>query len=268
MPERFFNSTGGIVFSRMRNLASQHEGTKPGFSNRLQVLHVRRYAGLQVIRRKLSRFPPGMITLIPASRWLFENYHKLYLSLKAFQAKGGASCFRGLPLIRGGPGKGFPRIYMIAREILLCTNKHVNEDAVIELVNEYQKLRILTTAELELLPDALTLCLLDMVIEQSERILPAIESKVRAGEMMDKAAPYFLNAEADGFRYLFEHVRKSDIRNHTYSSHLIYRMNGLAISKTEIEDFLREALDEHKSDAEVLLSEITEKERLFESDSE
>lgn len=268
MPERFFNSTGGIVFSRMRNLASQHEGTKPGFSNRLQVLHVRRYAGLQVIRRKLSRFPPEMITLIPASRWLFENYHKLYLSLKAFQAKGGASCFRGLPLIRGGPGKGFPRIYMIAREILLCTNKHVNEDAVIELVNEYQKLRILTTAELELLPDALTLCLLDMVIEQSERILPAIESKVRAGEMMDKAAPYFLNAEADGFRYLFEHVRKSDIRNHTYSSHLIYRMNGLAISKTEIEDFLREALDEHKSDAEVLLSEITEKERLFESDSE
>lgn len=267
MPERFSNSSGNIVFSRMRNSASQHEGARPGFSNKVRMIHVRRYFGLQVIRRKLSRFPPSMITLIPASRWLFENYHKLYLNLKAFQAKGGASCFRGLPLIRNGPDKGYPRIYMIAREIVLCTNLHVNEDAVIDLVKEYQKLRTLTTAELGLLPDALILCILDMVIEQSGRILPAIECKVKANEMMDKAAPFFLKSEEEGFRFLRERVRVEDIRNHTYSSHLIYRLSSLAIGKTDIEAFLRKLLETENS-GEELMSDITEKERLFESDSE
>ncbi|NLW88414.1 MAG: hypothetical protein GXY43_01650 [Clostridiaceae bacterium] len=268
MPDRYSHSSGGIVFSRMRNLASQHEGTRPGVSNRLRILHVRRYFGLQLIRRRLSRFPPGMITLIPASRWLFENYHKLYLSLKSFQAKGGAGCFRGLPLILSGPGKGFPRIYMIAREILLSTNMHVSEDAVIDLINEYQKIRVLTTAELDLLPDALTLSLLDMVIEQSNRILPAIECKIRANDIMDKAALHFIRDESEGFRFLSERIRKKDARNHTYSSHLIYRLNALAIGKNDIEEFLRETLGENQGDGMELVPDITEKERLFESDSE
>ncbi len=268
MPERFSGSSGSIVYSRMRNSASQHDGARPGLSNKVRMVHIRRYFGLQLIRRKLSRFPPGMITLIPASRWLFENYHKLYLNLKAFQAKGGASCFRGLPLIRNGPDKGFPRIYMIAREIVLCTNMHVNEDAVIDLIKEYQKLRTLTTPELSILPDALILCLLDMVIDQSGRILPAIADKVKANEIMDKAAPFFMKSEEDGFRFLGDRIRIEDIRNHTYSSHLIYRLSNLAIRKTDIETFLRKMLKPGESTDEEMISGITEKERLFESDSE
>lgn len=157
---------------------------------------------------------------------------------------------------------------MIAREIILCTNMHLSENALIELINEYQKLRTLTTEELAVLPDALTLCLLDMIIDQSGKILPAIESKVKANELMDKAAPFFRESEEEGFRFLREKIHKTDIRKHTYSSHIIYRLSSLAIGKMDIEAFLEELLEEEGSGSGELVSAITEKERFFESDSE
>jgi cellobiose phosphorylase len=252
----------------MRNAAAQHEGAAPALSIKIRLAHISNYFGLQLMRVKLSHFPPGMITLIPASRWLFENYHRLYLNLKAFQAKGGAASFRGLPVVRSGPNKGYPRVYLIAREIILGSNMHLNEESVIDLINEYQSVQILTTAELSMLPDALSFCLLDKIIEESKRIIPAIKNKVRANDLINKIAPLLIKNDMQALSLLKTKISKRDVRNHTFTSHLIYRLKGLSVNRTDIASFLAELSGVGKAAGPGLLMEITERERLFESETE
>ncbi len=252
----------------MRNAACQHEGASPAPSFKIRLAHIGNYFGLQVMRVKLSHFPPGMITLIPASRWLFENYHRLYLNLKAFQSKGGADNFRGLPIVRSGPNSGYPRVYLIAREIILSSNMHLNEDSVIDLINEYQSVQILTTAELSMLPDALSFCLLDKIIEESKRIIPAIKNKVKANDLINKIAPLLIRNDMQAMSLMKKKITKRDVRNHTFTSHLIYRLKGLSVNRTDIADFLAEIFGVPKEAGPGLLLDITEQERLFESETE
>lgn len=268
MQDHFPDSSKNIIYSRMRNAAAQHEGAVPAVSFKMRLAHVENYYELQLMRVKLSHFPPGMITLIPASRWLFENYHRLYLNLKAFQAKGGAANFDGLPVVRRGPHKGYPRVYLIAREIILGSNMHLNEDSVIDLLNEYQSVQILTTAELSMLPDALSFCLLDRIIEESKRIIPAIKTKVKANDLINKISPLLIKNDVQALSLLKTKISKKDVRNHTFTSHLIYRLKGLSVNRTDIADFLSGITGVGKAAGPGLLLEITEKERLFESETE
>ena len=268
MQDPLFTLSDDMTNSRMSQAARQHEVLWHTMRNKIRYVQMRNYFDLQLIRRQLSQFPPGMITLIPASRWLFDNYYLLYRDLKEFQAGGGAGRFRRLPVIKNGPSKGYPRIYLIAREMIASANLHLDEDSVISMVREYQTVKNLKTAEINLLPDILSFCLRDRIIEESKKIIPAIKNKIRVDNKMNQIASLFIKDENKAFSLLKASISKADFRNSAISSHLIYRLKGLSLNQQDIAAFIAVLLGIEKEEGTKLLLEITEKERISEAKTE
>lgn len=267
MQDPFVASTDAVS-NRMRSIAGLHDVKKSASVNKIRYARLFKYFNLQMIRFKLSHFPPGMITLIPASRWLFDNYHLLYRTFKAFQASGNVSAFRNLPTIRSGPGEGYPRIYLIAREMINCCNRHLTEESVINMLREYQAVKILKTSELTLFPDILVFCLIEKILEEGKKIIPAIKSKAKADQLIKKIAPRFISGEKDAFDQLKAALYVKDIRDFTFSSHLIYRLNSLSLNRQDVESFLADVLLPSKNGNHDLIKDITEKEKQYETESE
>lgn len=254
--------------TRMPVSATQHDARKSIFAKRILFYHWRNYLSLQLIRQKLSKFPPEMITLIPASRWLFDNYHLLYRNLKAFQANGSISQFSKLPIIKSGPMKGYPRIYLVAREMIICSNKHLNEETVIKLICEYQSTRVLTNDELNLLPEMISFALLEKIIEEAKKIIPSIRNKSKAERIINKILPHIISDDQQVFSRLKNYVQKGDLLEHSFSSHLIYRLKSLSVNQHEIQNFVSQVLGTTANNDNISIEKITERELLFEAQSE
>ncbi len=266
----YSESSDSNFSSRMHSIASQHESRKRFSINRLRFLHWRNYFSLQIIRRKLSKFPAGLITLIPASRWLFDNYHLLYRNFKVFQSSGSVEQFGKMPIIISGPMKGYPCIYLIAREIIFASNRHLTEDSVVQMVREYQSVKMLSEDELNLMSDMIVFCLLERVIEEAKKIIPAIRSKAKADRLIEKMSSHFVSGDVNAFSLLKSKIKPKDLREHTFRSHLIYRLRSLSINQQDISDFFKSIFvttGELDLDSDIILK-TTEKERHFEAESE
>ncbi|MHB1483474.1 MAG: GH36-type glycosyl hydrolase domain-containing protein [Saccharofermentanales bacterium] len=268
MQDPYVTSTDMNFNNRIRDIANQRVVKRGGILNKIRFIHWSNYLNLQVIRRKISRFPPGMISLIPASRWLFDNYHMLYQSFKMFQASNSPAAFGRLPVIREGPMKGYPRIYLIAREMIASSNRHLNVETAIRMVKEYQSIHLLRNEEINLLSDMIVFCLLEKIIDEAKKIIPAIKNKAKAERVIKKIIPHFVIGNRRAFVDLKQLVQKNDLRDHTFSSHLIYRLNSLSLNQQDILEFFNDILGNGKDIDNNLLVRITERERLFEAESE
>ncbi|NLT11282.1 MAG: hypothetical protein GXY06_02570 [Clostridiaceae bacterium] len=251
---------------QMQNAADKHGSVRKSYGNKLQKIYWSDYIKLQLIRKRLSRCTADMVTLIPAAKWLFENYHQLYLSLKAFQAAGAASRYRRLPVIASGPEKDFPRAYLVAREIIYANHYHVNEDQLIRLVSDYQRTLKLEQDEIDILPDILRFCILDRIIIEASLVLPAIESKLRADQIVDRHMDGLMSSEKNDLTAIKKELRVNDLRKFTFSSHLIYRLKSLCVTAPEIEQLFRDVLGENE--AKAYISEITDNEKRFQTETE
>lgn len=254
--------------SRIREIATLRAVKRNIFINKMRFIHWRNYISLQLIRRKISRFPPGMISLIPASRWLFDNYHMLYQSYKMFQASNSAAAFGRLPVIKEGPMKGHPCIYLLAREMIAGSNRHLNIETAIRMIKEYQNIHFLKNEEINLLSDMIVFCLLEKIIEEAKKIMPAIRNKTKAERIINKIIPNYVIGNSKVLLNLKSLVQKKDLRDHTFSSHLIYRLQGLSLNQQDLLEFFIDILGNGKDNDNNLLVRITERERLFEAESE
>lgn len=260
------NSSDTPAGHQMKNAAQKHGSVRFSLGNKLRKIYWADYLKLQMIRGRLSRCSADMVTLIPAAKWLFENYHQLYLSLKAFQAAGAASRYRRLPVIASGPEKDFPRAFLVAREIIYANNYHVNEEQLIRLVSDYQRTLKLEQDELDILPDILRFCILDRIIAEASLVLPAIESKRRADQIVDRHVDGLMAGGKNDLTAIKKELRVKDLRQFTFSSHLIYRLKCLCITAPEIEELFRDILGEKKTRG--YISEITDDETRFETETE
>lgn len=251
----------------IRQIGKQHLSSKHRSSAIMRGIHWSVYLRLQIIRRKLSKVPADYITMIPSSLWLFENFHLLYRELKKFQAAGGASRFKTLPVIDHGKVKGYPRVYALAREIIM-SNHHQNGDSIRRLLSEYQKERELTTAELWAFQNTISLCLLEEIILESKRILSIIETKKRAEAELKGIIPQIVKNEVRLADLLQRTLATEQTDDHVFLAHIVHRLRGLSVDDVDLADWLN-AL--HKQETESGLDwliEIVNYEGRFEAAAE
>ena len=225
------------AFKHIRQIGQQHLASKRWSASIMRGIHWSVYLRLQFVRRKLSKVPAEYITMIPSSLWLFENFHLLYRELKKFQAAGGANRFRALPVINHGKGKGYPRIYALAREII-ALNHHLNGDSIRRLLVEYQKERELTTAELWAFQNTLSLCLLEEIIQESKKILSIVETKKRAEAELKEIIPQIIKNEERLADLLQRKLSVEQTDDHVFLAHIVHRLRGLSVDDVDVAEWL------------------------------
>jgi hypothetical protein len=123
-----------------------------------------------------------ILSLIPAARWLFDNFQMMYREIKKVRTSG--TSYAILPILITKQYRGFPRIYIVAKKMVALCNGHISEENISVMLKAYQKKIALTDKEIWVLPEMLGFCLLEEIIKISGEILRLIQIKSDADRFL------------------------------------------------------------------------------------
>jgi hypothetical protein len=192
------------------------------------------YKRLKRIRNNISEISADIIALIPAARWLFDNFQMMYREIKKVRISG--TSYEILPILRTKEYRGYPRIYIVAKKMVALSGGHLNEKNISIMINAYQKEISLTDKELWVLPEMIGFCLLESIIEVSEDIVHIIKIKSKA----DKFVKDKLSAQQGipDITALFCEIDSDCKHNYSFHAHVIYLLKSMSFEEEAIQRYL------------------------------
>jgi len=148
---------------QMLDLAESHNQVRLiGYSYVLNDYNQAAYKKLNKIRDSISTLPSDIISLIPAARWLFDNFQMMYREIKKVRTSG--TSYAVLPILKVKEYRNFPRIYVVAKKMVALSGGHLSEENISVMLNAYQQKIPLTDREIWVLPEMLGFCLLEEIM--------------------------------------------------------------------------------------------------------
>ncbi len=192
------------------------------------------YKKLNRIRKNISRLSTDIIYLIPAARWLFDNFQVMYREIKKIRSSG--TSYEILPVIKEGAEKGYPRIYALAKHMVALSGGHLDRENISRMVKAYQTECVLTDKELWVLPELLGFCLLESIIEVSEEILRIIKLKSKAEKFVKEHL-----AAGQGLQDITPLLRRTDMDcrdDFSFHAHVVYLLKNMSVDHGLIRKYL------------------------------
>lgn len=221
---------------QMLALAESHSQVRlTGYSYVLNYYNQAAYKELNKIRDSISAVSTDIISLIPAARWLFDNFQMLYREIKKVPSSG--TGYAVLPILKGKEYHNFPRIYIVAKKMVALSGGHLSEENISVMLKAYQQKIALTDKEIWVLPEMLGFCLLEEIIAIANEILHMIDVKSKAEEFLrDKLADR--QGSADIAALLCE--IEDDLRlNCSFHAHVIYMLKNMSFDEASIQRYLK-----------------------------
>lgn len=220
----------------MLKLASGQKDVKPmRYNSVLNKYNQTAYKKLNRIRDQLSGKSSDIIALIPAARWLFDNFQMMYREIKKVRTSG--TSYEILPILKTKEFKGYPRIYVIAKKMVALSGGHLNYENITVMMSAYQKEIPLTDKEIWVLPEMIGFCLLESIIEVAEEILHIIHIKSKADRFVrDKLQSD--RAQINDIGALLVEMDEDCINNVSFHSHVIYLLKNMSFTDGSIQRYL------------------------------
>lgn len=220
---------------QMLDLAESHSQVRlTGYSFVLNDYNQAAYKKLNKIRDTISALSTDIISLIPAARWLFDNFQMLYREIKKVRTSG--TSYAVLPILKGKEYRNFPRIYVVAKKMVALSCGHLNEENISVMLTAYQQKVPLTDKEIWVLPEMLGFCLLEEIIVIADEILHIIDVKSKAVKFLrkkleGKQGPADLSA-------LFCGIEDNLRLNYSFHAHVIYLLKNMSFDEASIQKYL------------------------------
>lgn len=189
--------------------------------------------------------------VVPAAEWMLDNLYLIEKEYKDIKHNMPASYYKGLPVIKKGILKGYPRVYHLAVELISHTDGRVDENTVEIFLNAYQKNTVLAMGELWALPIMIRIALIQNISKIAERIIYAQEEKKRGDLLADR----LINALNDN--RLEDELKPLQENNDSLSSHFIERflkvLRDNGIDNEEVYKWLDEKLEFQQTNTEKMI---------------
>lgn len=134
----------------------------------------------------LTEATEGHLHTAPAAFWLLDNFYKVEEQIRTARRHLPKSYSRQLPHLMKGPLAGFPRVYDLARELVLHLDGQIDAESLKRFIDAYQTLRVLSIGELWAIPIMLRLALIENIRRVSIRIALNEMDRVQADRWADR----------------------------------------------------------------------------------
>ena len=169
-----------------RQLAGQHQ-THLRFSGdplRHRLYHIEAdiataYATVVTAAKADHRLPP-------AADWLLDNYYLVEEQIRTARRHLPAGYSRELPRLNQAPYVNYPRVYLIAQEIIAHTDARVDAESTATFVRAWQEISPLTLGELWAIPIMLRLAVIADLQQVSRHLATVITMRQSAAMWADK----------------------------------------------------------------------------------
>ena len=113
----------------------------------------------------------------PIAEWILDNEYITEGNVRDVQHSLSRRFLHALPSLHSRPYRDLPRIYALARELLTHTGLRLDRETIVALVEEYQSVRPLTTAELWAMPQMLRIALIEGIEDLAARGLTELRDR-------------------------------------------------------------------------------------------
>ena len=134
------------------------------------------------------------LRIAPASEWLLDNFYKIEEQIRMAKRHLPKDYSKELPHMQRGPLAGYPRIYDLAKELILHTDGRVDAESLKRFVDAYQTITVLNLGELWAVAIMLRLALIENLRRISLRIAKSRIDRNLAGYWADQV---ILTAETE-----------------------------------------------------------------------
>ena len=126
------------------------------------------------------------IPIHPAGEWLLDNFYIIEETVKTILQEMPLKKYRKFLGISNGIDKGFARIYVLAYEIVNCTDNHIDYHNVSSLLKSYQKKKTLSMEEIWNIAIFMQIALVEKIREICEKIYFSQMQKYRAENIIER----------------------------------------------------------------------------------
>jgi cyclic beta-1,2-glucan synthetase len=140
-------STDQLV-QHAKALAERHEVDPMPGKDRLLPRLAENEAILLQANELLTEAAASNLRVAPASEWLLDNFYKIEDQIRMAKRHLPKDYSKELPHLLRGPLAGYPRIYDLARELIIHTDGQVDAESLKRIVDAYQTITLLNLGEL------------------------------------------------------------------------------------------------------------------------
>lgn len=239
LPPEFTNTNDNVGQreweQQMAKLSENHKHVKlSSFNFMLVSSNKTAYKHLKRIRKNISEISSDIISLIPAARWLFDNFQMMYREIKKVRISG--TSYEVLPILQTKEYRGYPRIYVVAKKMVALSGGHLDETNISIMMNAYQKEISLTDKEIWVLPEMIGFCLLESIIEVSEDIIHIMKIKSKADKFVKKKLA--LGQGIPDITSLLCDIDSDCKNNYSFHAHVIYLLRSMSFEDEAIQRYV------------------------------
>lgn len=136
---------------------------------------------LEEVRQVLAEASHLEQTITTSAEWIMDNAFTINSHITDVRKNLPKRFYRELPVMAGGALPGHPRIYGIARELVLHTEGQIDWHCISDFLGAYQSVSHLSSGELWALPLMLRISLIDNLCHLSEKV----DRQLREREVAD-----------------------------------------------------------------------------------
>lgn len=148
---------------------------------------------------------------IGSEDWLRDNHHVVQDQIREIRHDLPRKYYLELPKLAEGAFQGYPRVYLLARELITHTAGRVDLDTLVDFTGAYQRTSQLSIGEIWAIPIMLRLALVEDLARLADGVVAVRQDRDKArqwhGELTDSA-----DWTARSIRRLLEEGRKDDGR--------------------------------------------------------
>ncbi|MGH9310704.1 MAG: GH36-type glycosyl hydrolase domain-containing protein, partial [Vicinamibacterales bacterium] len=161
-------------------LAAGHRLEREAVRGRPLLPHVEQSARqLDTVYRRLSAAPRPP-QAVPSEDWLRDNYHVVLDQVRAIRQDLPRKYYFELPKLADGPFAGYPRVFVVARDLVIHTAGRFDLQTLVGYVVAYQKGAPLSIGEIWAIAIMLRVALVDELRRLADDVLAASEEREEA----------------------------------------------------------------------------------------
>ncbi|MCM0650836.1 cyclic beta 1-2 glucan synthetase [Clostridium swellfunianum] len=190
--------------------------------------------------------------VVPAAEWMLDNLYLIEREYKDIKYNMPNSYYRGLPVIKKGILKGYPRAYHLAVELVSHTDGRVDETTIETFLNAYQKNTMLTMGELWAMPIMIRIALIQNISKIAERIIYAQEEKKKGDILAERIINAYTENKLE--EELVTLAGNGDVLSSHFTERFLKILRDNGIDNLEVYKWIDEKLEFQQTTAEKMIN--------------
>ncbi len=135
---------------------------------------------IRSVRRDLAEAERLEQPISPSAEWILDNEYLIQSHIRDVQINLPKKFFFELPVLVSEQNKGRPRVYSLAKELVMHTDARLDRQNIDEFLSAYQSVSNLTIGELWAVPMMLRITLVESIEQMAKRMMAELREREQA----------------------------------------------------------------------------------------